>query len=335
MTDHVAPVRSSGIGSWPGTNLREALEIAFAECPELPYLPELPARGAHAQLIGRSTAFLAGLAVDLQPAGWRLTDGSGREHRLAKATMRSDLDLLEEVAQGYTGLFKFSFAGPWTLAAMMERPRGDRVIADSGARRDLGQSLAEGIKQTITEMRRRLPELHPVVQLDEPSLPAVLAGSVPTASGFSRHRAVDESEIGETYAQIVKLLSAPESDAPVTAHSCAPGVPIPLLQGAGIRGLSLDLDQLTSADWDALGVAMEDGLWLGAGALPTDSTLTPDQVSDRVLGPLRALGIDPTISTQLVLTPACGLAGAQPRNALRALRTVRTAAEIVTEKLVD
>ncbi len=335
MTDDVAAVRSSGIGSWPGTDLQEALGIAFAECPELPYLPELPARGSHAQLIGRSTAFLAGLAVDLQPAGWRLTDASGREHRLARATIRSDLDLLEEVAQGYAGLFKFSFAGPWTLAAMMERPRGDRVIADSGARRDLGQSLAEGISQTIIEMRRRLPELRPVVQLDEPSLPAVLAGSVPTASGFSRHRSVDEMEIGETYAQLVQLLSPPESGAPVTVHSCAAGVPIALLHDAGIRGLSLDLEQLTSPDWDALGVAMENGLCVGAGALPTDSTLSADQVSDRVLRPLRALGLDPTVAAQLVVTPACGLAGAQPREALRALRTVRTAAGLVTEMLAD
>jgi methionine synthase II (cobalamin-independent) len=335
VSEELRAVRSTGIGSWPGTDLGEALRITFAECPELPYLPELPARGSHAQLIGRGTAFLAGMAVDLQPAGWRLTDGSGREHRLAKATLRSDLDLLEEVAQGYAGLFKFSFAGPWTLAAMMERPRGDRVVADSGARRDLGQSLAEGITQTIAEMRRRLPDIVPVVQLDEPSLPAVLGGTVPTASGFSKHRSVDEMEIGETYAQLIALLGSPESGAPVVVHSCAAGVPIALLAGAGVRGLSLDLDLVSTKDWDALGLAMENGLWLGAGALPTDAVLTPDQVSERVLRPVRALGLDPAVASQMVITPACGLAGAQPRGAVQALRTVRNAAEIVSEKLAD
>jgi methionine synthase II (cobalamin-independent) len=328
-------IRSTGVGSWPGTDLAEAVRITFAECPDLPYLPELPARGAHAQLVGRGTAMLAGMAVDLQPAGWRLTDGSGREHRLAKATMRSDLDQLEEEAQGYAGSFKFSFAGPWTLAAMMERPRGDRVIADSGARRDLGQSLAEGITQTVAEMRRRLPQLCPVVQLDEPSLPAVLAGSVPTASGFSRHRSVDEMEIGETYAQLVEALSSAETGAAVVVHSCAAGVPISLLHGAGISGLSLDVDQLTSRDWDALGLAMEEGLWLGVGALPTDAALSPDQVSERVLAPVRALELDPQVAAQMLVMPACGLAGASPQAAVRALRTVRTAAEIVTEQLAE
>ena len=147
------PIRTTGIGSWPGSDMADAIKIAFAECPDLPYLPELPARGPYAELIGRSTAFLAGLAVDLQPAGWRLTDASSREHRLAISTLRADLDLLEEHAQDYAGAVKLSVGGPWTLAAMMERPRGDRVIADSGARRDLSQSLAEGITQLIGELR--------------------------------------------------------------------------------------------------------------------------------------------------------------------------------------
>jgi len=335
MSDKFEPISSTGIGSWPGTDLLDALQIAFAECPDLPYLPELPARGEHGGLIGRSTAFLSGMAVDLQPAGWRLTDGSGREHRLAKATLRSDLDVLEEVAQGYAGPLKLSVAGPWTLAARMERPRGDRVIADSGARRDLGQSLIEGISQTVAELHRRLPELGLVVQLDEPSLPSVLAGSVRTASGFSRHRSVDETEIGEAYAQLGATLAAAVAGTRLVVHSCSPGVPITLLHGAGVRGLSLDLDQLTSADWDALGDAMEQGLWLSAGALPTGARLSADQVADRVLRPVRALELAPATAAQLVLTPACGLAGVDSSAAVRALRTVRTAAGIVTEKLAD
>ena len=115
--------------------------------------PSCRPAGAYAGLIGRSTALLAGLAVDLQPAGWRLTDGSGRDHRRAINTLRSDLDLLEEHAQGYAGPLKYAVAGPWTLAATMERPRGDRVLADYGARRDLAQSLAEGVADLIVEMR--------------------------------------------------------------------------------------------------------------------------------------------------------------------------------------
>jgi hypothetical protein len=58
-------------------------------------------------------------------------------------------------------------------------------------------------------------------------------------------------------------------------------------------------------------------------------------VSDRVLRPIRALGLDPEVSSQMLVMPACGLSGLEPAAAVRALRTIRTAAEIVTEKLAD
>ncbi len=331
----VIPVRTTGLGSWPGTDVGDALKIAFAECPDLPYLPELPARGGHAQLVGRTTALLAGLSVDLQPAGWRLTDASGRDHRAARSTLRSDLDLLEEHAQDYRGPFKVSAAGPWTLAATMERPRGDRVLADHGARRDLDQSLGQGLADLVEELGRRLPGLELTVQLDEPLLPSVLAGSVPTASGFSRHRVVDLPEGSEALRYVVELLGG-TSTVPVVVHCCAVGAPVDLLRRSGVAGVSLDLDQLVTADWDALGTGIEDGLGLWLGALPTDRTVDADEVARRSLAPLRTLGLDPALlSRRLVLTPACGLAGATPAAALRSLRTLRTAAGIVTDQLAD
>ena len=325
-------IRATGIGSWPGTDMADAVKIAFAECPELPYLPELPARGAYAQLIGRSTAFLAGLAVDLQPAGWRLTDASSRDHRLAISTLRADLDVLEEHTQGYQGTVKLSVAGPWTLAAMMERPRGDRVLADPGARRDLSQSLAEGIAQLVAELVRRLPDLDPLIQLDEPMLPAVLAGSIPNASGLLRHRAIEESEVSGAIGYAVHRLAP----TPVAVHCCAAGPPIELLRLAGVSGVLLDIEQLTDAEWEVVGASLEAGLWIGIGALPTGRMLTADQVARRVLGQLRDLNLEPIqLAERTVITPACGLASATRDGAVQALRALRTAAQIVTEQLAD
>ena len=323
-------IRSTGIGSWPGTDMSDAIKIAFAECPELPYLPELPARGAYAEMIGRSTAFLAGLAVDLQPAGWRLTDASGRDHRLAISTLRADLDLLEEHAQGYQGPIKLSVAGPWTMAATMERPRGDRLLADRGARRDLSQSLAEGIAQLVAELIRRLPDVEFSIQLDEPLLPAVLAGTIATASGLSRHSAIEISEISGAISHAVHRLAP----TPIAVHCCATSPPIELIRSAGVSGVLVDVDKLSGADWDAVGPSLEAGLWVGLGALPTDGVLGPDQLSRRVLRRLRDLNLDPELlAAQTVITPACGLASATRDGAIRALRTLRTAAQIVTEQL--
>jgi methionine synthase II (cobalamin-independent) len=327
----LAPVRSTGIGSWPGIDTVDAIKIAFAECPDLPYLPELPARGPYAEMIGRSTAFLAGLAVDLQPAGWRLANASGRDHRLAISTLRTDLDLLEEHAQGYQGPIKFSVAGPWTMAAMMERPRGDRVVADYGARRDLNQSLAEGIAQIVAELSRRLPDVGPLIQLDEPMLPAVLAGTIANASGLQRHAAIEPSEVTAAMIHTVDRLAP----TPVAVHCCAADPPIELLRSARVAGILVDVDQLSSTDWDEVAASLEAKLWMGIGALPTDRNLTPDQVARRALRPLLDLGLEPTVSALMVITPACGLAYATRDSAVHALRTLRSAAQIVTEQLAD
>ena len=100
-------------------------------------------------MTGRALAVVSDLGADLQPAGWRLTDAPGIDHRRARSLLAQDLDALEEQAQGYAGTFKVQVAGPWTLAATVEKPRGDKVLADHGARRDLAQALAEGVRDHV------------------------------------------------------------------------------------------------------------------------------------------------------------------------------------------
>jgi hypothetical protein len=70
----------------------------LGELPDLPHLPELPARGAHAGMTARALAVVADLGFDLQPAGWRLTDAPGVDHRRARSLLAQDLDVLEEQA---------------------------------------------------------------------------------------------------------------------------------------------------------------------------------------------------------------------------------------------
>lgn len=335
-------VRATGIGSWPGIDLAAALRLTLGELgegdpPGIPYLPELPARGVEAQLVGRTGAVLSGLTLDLQPAGWRLTDAAGLDARRANSLLRHDLDLLEEAAQGCAGPFTLTVAGPWTLAATVERPRGDKVLADHGARRELGESLAQGLSELVAELGRRLPDLELAVQLDEPMLPAVMAGSIRTASGFSRHRSVQQPEVSESLQRVVAAAAgagAPE----VRLHCCAPGLDVPLLLDAGVRGLLLDADRLGPGVLDQLAEALDSrpDVVIGLGVQPThqpDLPLGPDALAQRALRLLRPLELDPRIAERLLLTPACGLAGWTPRPATRVLRDLTAAAGILTEEL--
>lgn len=306
---------ASGVGSMPGTDDREyaeAVRVVLGEL-SLPHVPELPGRGAGATMTGRGLAVVAGLGADLQPAGWRLTDAPGIDHRRARSLLAQDLDQVEEQAQGQVGPFKAQVCGPWTLAATVEKPRGDKILSDHGARRDLAQALAEGVRDHVADLRRRLPGTERlVVQVDEPGLPAVLAGAVPTASGFGRHRRVHHPEASAALEWVLAAIT--EAGAEPWVHSCAPGVPWSLVRGAGALGLSADLDVLRPEDLDHFAEVIEAGQTVALGIVPsTDPASVPGDVAltERVLRWLDMVGLDHEEATpRLVVTPSCGLAGA-------------------------
>ena len=220
-------------------------------------------------------------------------------------------------------------AGPWTLAATVEKPRGDKVLSDFGARRELAQALAEGVRGHVADVRRRLPGVDRlVVQVDEPALSAVLAAEVPTASGFGRHRMVHPPEASEALAWVLEAIA--EAGAEPWVHTCASGTPLSLLRTSGARGISVDLGLMTAADHDALAEALEGGDTVALGVVPTlDPATAPTdtEVTERVLRWLDMLGLDPTeVGERLVLTPTCGLAGASPAWARQSLALLRTTA---------
>ena len=314
---------ATGIGSLPGGNPAEALRLVLGELPDFPHLPELPGRGAGADLIGRTAALLVDLAVDLTPAGWRLVDRSGMDQRRAREFLARDLDSLTDAAAGYTGTFKVQAAGPWTLSAGLERSRGDRAVVDPGARRDLAQSLGEGLIAHAAEVAARVPGAQVVVQLDEPSLPAVLQGGLPTVSGFGKLPAVEAHVVEQELAGVVTALAQP-----VVVHCCAPRVPLDLLRAAGASAVSFDLGLVH--DLDAVGTAIEGGTHLVLGVVPgTDSALpAPKATASRVQAWWRELGFPvDQLPDAVTLTPACGLAGATPAYARTALTHVREAAK--------
>jgi methionine synthase II (cobalamin-independent) len=322
---------ATGVGSYPGDDQRafdEAVKLVLGELPDLPHLPEVPGRGATATMTGRALAVTTALGADLQPAGWRLTDAPGVDQRRARSLLAQDLDGLEEQAQGLTGAFKVQVAGPWTLAATVDKPRGDKVLSDVGARRDLAQALAEGVRDHVADVRRRLPGVDRlVVQVDEPALAAVLSGSVPTASGFHRHRTVHPPEASAALAWVLEAIA--DSGAEPWVHTCAAGTPLQLLRGAGARGLSVDLSLASAADFDVLAEALEEGEAVALGVLPATDPATPStdaEVTERVLRWLDMLGLDPeTVGDRLALTATCGLAGASypwSRQVLALLRAV-------------
>ena len=314
---------ASGLGSLPGTDPAEALRLVLGELPDLPHVPELPDRGPGADLIGRSAALLVDVAFDLTPAGWRLVPRPGIDRRRAREFLDRDLDAVHRVAEGWTGLLKVQAAGPWTLAAGLERSRGDRAVVDAGARRDLAQSLAEGLAGYVADVAARVPGARVVIQLDEPSVPAVLQGGLPTISGFGKLSAVEAHVVEQELAAVVAALPGP-----VVLHCCAPRAPLDLFRAAGAGALSFDLGLVQ--DLDAVGTAIEAGVHLLVGVVPgTDTDLPAARATaSRVQAWWRELGFPgDQLAAAVTLTPSCGLAGATPGYARAAMAHVREAAK--------
>lgn len=339
----------------PGKDPLEAMRVIFGELPELPHLAELPARGPGADMTGRTAAMLVELPVETTPRGWRLAARPGRDAGRAHALLSSDLDALEEAAGGYQGPLKVQACGPWTLAAMVELARSqDPVLADPGAVADLTESLAEGLAAHLADVRKRVPGAALLLQLDEPALPAVLAAEVPTASGLNRLPAPDTAEAESGLRAVIGAAGAF-----TVVHCCAPPVPFGVVMGAGAQAISFDRTVLRSGQEESLAAAVEAGLGIFAGVeRPTDpipardaergSTPTlpsPRQTATGLAQLWRRMGwpagrMEPgggpvDVAAQVVVTPACGMAGASPAFARDVLRRCREAARLLPELIEE
>ncbi len=331
----------------PGTDPVAALDVVLDVLapPHVPFLPELPDRGVGADMIGRGAALLVDLPVDLQPAGWRLVDRPGRDHARARAWWRQDLDVLAERADGYEGLLAVTICGPWTLAASLERPRGGAAAGDRGARRDIAESLSEGVAGLLADLSRAVPGARPLVQLDEPSLPAVLAGRLPTPSGYGRLPAVEAWEAEVVLAGVVAAVRG--AGARVAVHCCAGDAPVDLLArvGADVLGadVSADLAGAAPADrsrWERLAAAQERGARLALGVLdPRDPPAGPRpaaaaDLARRLVHRWRGAGMASASLAGTGLTPSCGLVGAGAA-AVPVLRTCAAVADALAESLEE
>jgi hypothetical protein len=305
--------------------------MVFDELPDLPHLPELPARGPGADMIGRTATGLVDLPVDLSPSGWRLVARPGVDRRRGQELLGADLDALMPVGgPGYDGPLKVQLAGPWTLAASLQLPRGGSVLADVGAVRDLTDSLLETVRVHLDDVRRRVPQARLVLQIDEPSVPAVLAGRIRTESGLGVVTTPESSTVQDALAQVV----AAAEDVPVVVHCCASDAPLELFAGARAAAVGVDA-VATAVDHDVLGGLVESGvaLWLGVvPALGPGTAPTAGSVAGVVRTLWRELGFPAErMLESVVLTPACGLAGASTGWAHSAYRVLRQAAHALSE----
>lgn len=313
MSDLLAPLIGSatGIGSHPGTDPLEAATTVVGELT-VPYLPELPVRGLGADMIGRSAGLLVDIGLDISTTGYRVGVPGGRAARLVDDLLQRDLDALEEayevVGRRGSGLVKTQAAGPLTLAAGLELPTGHRVPRDPGAMRDIADSLAEGLARHVADLRKRCGA-DVVLQLDEPSMSAVVTGTVPALTRLDPIRGIPAPEAAALLARVCEAV-----DAPVLLHLCGP-VEWEVVRKVPIDGALLDITRLTVADYEGFGELAESATVVGLGVVPPVPRGRPLTAEEAVAPALRLydeVGLPRRDLARATVTPTCGLAGAPP-----------------------
>ncbi|GAA1861634.1 methionine synthase [Pseudonocardia ailaonensis] len=320
---------ATGVGSLPGTDPREAAELVAGELPLLPYLPELPARGVGADPVGRTAGMLVDLAVEVVPSGWRVTARPGRDHRRAVDLLRADLDALDEACDRTRPAWvKVQVVGPWSLASAVELAAGHRVLTDRGAVREFASSLTEGLRTHIAEITARTGA-KVAVQLDEPRLSAVIAGSLPTASGYGTVRSVAEPDVQDALRDMISALGVP-----VIIRLPGDRPPLSVVRDVGAAALAIDAtrpsisgDTAVPAALDAVGEVWDAGVPLLLGLVPVrdpGAPLETPALARKGFDLADRLGFDRAkLATLAVPTPAAGLARSTPEWARRAMELCR------------
>ncbi|MFL6180904.1 MAG: methionine synthase [Actinomycetes bacterium] len=325
----------TGLGAIQGIDPLVAARIAIDEAPDLPHVPELPQRGPWAEPIGRLSALLIDLPLEIEVGRWRTSAAVGRDLRRARALLAEDLDAVEEQWNGYEGPAKLQVCGPLTATGSIELRSGDALASDAAARTDLTASLVEGLVSHLAELRRRVPGALWCVQLDEPRAASVTRGQLARPSGWGTYPAIAHTEAVSLLHKVVDTVHGLE--AAVIVHCCGAEPDWSLLGDSGAEALSVAVDQLDLGSSD---VADRLSAWWGqggdlwcdidpsaSGPLDENAPAQPGR-----LGILRSVvGSDAeAFAERLVLTPRCAIGGEGPVS-LQAYADVRSVMERLPE----
>jgi 5-methyltetrahydropteroyltriglutamate--homocysteine methyltransferase len=326
---------ATGIGSWPGTTARSAAEVVVGELGSaMAHLVELPARGVGADIIGRAAGLLIDIALDTVPRGYRLAARPGAVTRRAISLLSEDIDALEEAwevagLRGSGRPVKVQAPGPITLAAELELSNGHRAITDPGAFNDIAASLAEGVAVHRASVSRRL-DTPVVVQFDEPSLPAAIAGHLTGVTTLSPVGAIEE-----TLATTMLDTCASAAGAEVSVHSCALSIPWKVLLNSKIDAVAVDAGALQAVDLDALAAFVESGRVVMLGVVPSSAPArlpAVEELAKSVVAVTDRIGFGRSVlGDRIGVTAACGLAGATPEWARTAIGLARQVAQRFAE----
>lgn len=337
-----------GPGLWPGEEILRAqleifedLSVAPTGIDPVPFLAELPVRGAHATRLARTLAILEEMPAELGPHGWKLSDHSGMDLERTQRLLGNDLEAFTIAGNGYEGPVTIDVVGPWTLSAELYLARGDRALTDLGAVAELGLSLAQGISQLVVKLKSQLPGADVTFRIHENMIGQIAAGVLPTFSGYSRISAVP----GPTLVQhLTPLISATESSGARSAVNVGDAwVGIAPAVHAGAHTIAMDFGRANAWNergWELIARAIEKGhgFWMGLPAPEVSQCAGPNikSLADSLLVPWQRIGLEAQRLTNVSVMQSTVAARELYRQGSSASRgsiaTLKLVAEMIAER---
>jgi hypothetical protein len=115
-------------------------------------------------------------------------------------------------------------------------------------------------------------------------------------------------------------------------HGTEPAAPLPLLRSTGAGALAIDTTALTPARWESVAATGEAGTTLYAGCLPTDGSGTSAGAWRQIVQAWQRTGLPLSVLADIVVSPACGLAGLTPAGARDVQRSAVEVARELSER---
>ena len=224
-----------------------------------------------------------------------------------------------------------------TLAASLYLSRGDRVVSDAGAVRELAASLAAGIAEHLAAIRRSVPGAEPTVLLHEPLLAQVMAGRAAVVLGVLRAAVGARAGRGRADREVP---SAHGRRAPRSSCTAAPpGPPSARSARRGVDGFGLAVDALDERSWEKVAEVVEGGLafWPELPPQASSQCAGPDVTgqADTLTRPWRSVGLPMAGLRDVVLLAGDITGKGSPDDARAVLAGLVRAARIVAERAED
>ena len=318
--------RATGIGSLPATDAGDAVASVFADCPDLPYWPQLPQVSAAEGMNEQASAGLPGRAVEekrlrvVQDEAFFLgverllaayDAGDTSVAALAPESAAAFEPFIRGVSERRTPEAKGQIAGPVTVGMAILGEDGNPILYDDVLREVLVKFLHLRVRWQA--QRIAAAGARPVVFVDEP----FLASYGTPFFGWSKER-------------VQETLGAVASGAETVGSHCCSNTDWSILLGCREVGI-VSFDAFEFAEKflvyrDDIAAFLARGGNIAWGIVPTDAeaaaAATVASLRERLLGQVEkveALGFDRAeVLRRSLITPACGLGTRDADTARRA-----------------